>query len=335
MRNVFVLRFPAPKFKQLCTPPNLTTDIAHLLPPNYLNPTMHKAYPEPEPSPPENNSPSPTAPSIKSAIASTVYLVFAVAELSLQLSLLAVATAINLIPFQQQPVANTMQLSTSATDQSSDPLIHPMDDGTALSHSTAEYAPSPAPSPSTPVQPLLESHIFRPHYLSIRQFLRLFPLTEPMDTEWFATEVIRSEDINLYDEHGEYETGLHLEDLTQADLDMDDDEVAVVTQSVASLADTFGNTSSVILAPSPVSTHSASIVTVSSPVPILCDNCRTNYNPFDDAYPETATISNIGWYCSPVSESRAWFVVPVGRNIGVFDNWLVFSRYLFTILTHS
>lgn len=153
-----------------------------------------------------------------------------------------------------------------------------------------------------------------------------------MDTKWFATETIRSEDVNLYDEHGEYETGLHLEDLTRADLEMDDEEAAVVTQSVASFAGTFGNSSSVILASSPVSTHSASIITVSSPVPTLCDNCRANCDSFDGAYPEPATISNIGWYCSPVSESQAWFVVSVGRNIGVFDNWFVFFSLLIYIV---
>lgn len=268
---------------------------------------MHKRDPDDEP--PFNLQPTPphpllNEPSIANSVVSLLYLVLTIVELSLQLGLLAVATATNSIPQQQPASENSLHLNIGLS-----PSNHTM---------------SLPPSPSTTVQPDLSPRTFRPHYLPIRDFLRLFPHTETPDTEWFATERMQSEDVDMYDDHGEYEHGLHLEDLTQDDLDMDGAEAAAVTQSTISLNDTFGNHSSVTLSPAVSLEHNSTLLPSSGEG--ICDNCRLNREHYDNLHPETATVSTVGWDCSPPSGSRLWFVVAVGRNIGVFDNWKVFSH---------
>lgn len=266
---------------------------------------MHQHNPD---KPPFNLQPYPPPPpytnetSIVNALVSMFYLALTVAELSLQLGLLAVATVVNFLPGQQQ----------LATDHS---LRHNI----SLNPSDHITSPSPPPSPSTAAQPHLSHRTFRPLYLPIRHFLRLFPQTEAPDTEWFATERVQSEDVDMYDEHGEYNHGLHLEDLTQDDLDMDEAEATAVTQSTISPTDTSENISSVTSSPT-ISLDRDSTFLPSSGE-LICDNCRVHRDHYDNLHPEMATISNIGWHCSPPSGSRVWFVVSVGRNIGVFDSW--------------
>lgn len=260
---------------------------------------MHKNDPD---KPPFDSQPSPpppppthmNEPSIANTLVSMLYLVLTIAELSLQFGLLAVATAITFIPGQQQLVAEH-------------------------SISPSDYVMSLPPSPSTTVQLHLPCRTFRPLYLPIRHFLRLFPQTEDLDTEWFATERMQSEDIDMYDEHGEYDHGLHLEDLTQDDLEMDGAEAAAVTQStMSSLTDTLENSFSAILSPTVVLDHTSMLPSSDE---LICDSCRQHKEHYNNLHPEMATINNIGWHCSPPSGSRVWFVVAVGRNIGVFDSW--------------
>lgn len=256
----------------------------------------------------------PQALSIVTALVSTLYMALTLAELSIQLTLLAVATAIDFIPVPQ-PVNGTVQLSSSTG-----PTEISSDSGRASARTSIEHIDTPPSSPSsTVVQLLPEPRTFRPHYLPIRDFLRLFPHTDAPDAPWHATESMRSEDADLYDDHGEYDHGLQLWDLTQEDLEMDDIEAAEVTHSNMSVTETFG------LIPSPVSSLSAtSSVTSPSPDIIMCPNCRMHRNHYNFSRPEAATLDNIGWHCSPPSESAVWFVVAVGRRISVFDNWFVF-----------
>lgn len=265
--------------------------------------SMHKHDPD---EPPSNPQPLPplNEPSIAKALVSMFYLALSVAELSLQLGVLAVATTINFIPGPQQAVINhSLEVEVSRSPTSHTTSLPPSPAATALVH--------------------LPQRTFRPHYLPLRDYLRLFPQVEAPDAEWFATERMQSEDVDLYDEYGEYDHGLHLEDLTQDDLEMDEAEVAAVTQSTASLTITLANSTPVISAPA-VSIDHNTTSSLSSVEPI-CDNCRAHRQHYDYPHPEMATIDSVGWHCSPPSESRAWFVIAVGRNIGVFDSWYVLS----------
>lgn len=287
----------------------------------------------------------PGLPSIATALARIFYLVLTVTELSLQLALLAVVAAIGFIP-AQHPV-NDATLSNSPTRI----FAHPVAPEHSPEFSVLAGAPqsltsqtsSPEHSPSASIQSLPMPRTFRPYYLPIVHFLRLFPHTEEPDAEWHTPEPICSEEIDLYDDLGEYNHGLQLEDLTQDDLALDDAEVAELARSCVSIADTFGNHPSVILTtPSSSSTTlappadlictttpSSDSTTLAPPADLICANCRAHRDHYDNSHPETATLQNIGWYCSPSSTSRAWFVVSVGRMIGVFDNWFVISYYYF------
>lgn len=96
---------------------------------------------------------------------------------------------------------------------------------------------------------------YRPAFIIIAKLRNLFPQSKPGDTPWFPAEKVASEDVNLYDETGEWDHRLNLYGLTPADFAMDADEEADITRINAShldasMAETFSNSNPYVLLPS-------------------------------------------------------------------------------------
>lgn len=127
----------------------------------------------------------------------------------------------------------------------------------------------------------------------------------------------------MYDENRDWDHGLELDNLTEADLKMDAEEEAEVTgirhlQLATSVADTFG------VAP----LQTVPFPPIAMFYDIICSQCQHTSSLIEPTNnwnrPDMPTIDNIRWYCSSYSVSERWFKVAVGRRIGIFDNWCVF-----------
>lgn len=297
---------------------------------------MHESEVSPRPAP---SSPSPisadtsplspshpkpvTALSTVSTLAlSVACLAISIVELSIQLGLLAVSAASSALPSNAMPaMASPIVNECGAGSIRS---LSPSEPPSTLVTAVNERGVNELSAPSSGSPITAEPRIYRPPYITIEQLHNLFPHSDAPDAPWLPAEIITSEDVDLYDEHGDWNHGLDLHNLTQEDLEMDEDEEKEVMhtnnpQITASVSETIS------IPPSPT----LSVTSENTPLSynIVCPNCQRTSSYIDTTNHWTLrsspTIDNIGWYCSQASSSPNWFKVAVGRRIGVFDNWYV------------